>query len=203
MKTMTVIAASVLAAAVSAHAEDTTSKQQSIAIPYGAPYTMPAAPAHFEARQARIQAIHQEQFKAHQAAMEQMAKMQEEMARVHQTAFQGPAFEAPRFEAPTFDGPMTRAEVDALFEERRQEMDARFAKAEEEMKAARATFGSDYPLDRPGVDRPEFPAASDNGRYEEHLKRVEAGRKAAEERMAGMRAAAEQDRAERYTGSVL
>ena len=45
--------------------------------------------------------------------------------------------------------------------------------------------------------------ASDNGRYEEHLKRVEAGRKAAEERMAELRTAAEQARAARYAGPVL
>ncbi len=196
MKTMTVIAASLLTAAMSAQAENTP-PEQSVAMPYGAPYAMPA-PGHFQAHQARIQAIHQEQFEAHQTAMEQMTQMREEMARMHQSAFQAPAFEAPGFEAPAFDGPMTRADIDAMFEERRQEMDARFAKAEEEMKAARETYGQDYT-----VERPEFPVASDNGRYEEHLKRVEAGRKAAEERMAELRTAAEQARAARYAGPVL
>lgn len=192
MKTMTVIAASLLAATVSAHAEDTTSNQA--VTPYGAPYAMPAPAGHFAAHQARIRAIHEEQFKAHQAAMAQMTKMHEDMARMHQSAFQAPAFAAPRFEAPAFDGPMTRAEVDALFEERRQEMDARFAKAEEAMKAARPGYA---------LDRPEFPVAFDNGRYEEHMKRIAADRKAAEERLAEMRAAVEKARAERYTGPVL
>lgn len=191
MKTLTIVAASLLTAAVSAHAGNTT-PEQSVAMPYGAPHTIPA-PEHFQAHQARIQAIHQEQFKAHQAAMEQMTKMQEDMARMRQGAFQAPAF----------DGPMTRADIDAMFEERRQEMDARFAEAAEEMEAARENYGQDYTPDRRGMERPEFPAAFDDGRYEEHLKRVEAGRKAAEERMAEMRAAAEQARAARYAGPVL
>ena len=205
MKKLTLIAAGLLAAGA-VHAETTTSAEAA-PMPYGAPYAMPSQ-EQLEAHQDRMRAFHEAQVKAHQAAMEQMAERRQQAfeqltaaggapfqaPRFPTPSFEAPTFEAPDFRAPDFSAPLSRAEVDALFEERRKEMDAHFAKAMEEMEAARA----DYP-----AERPAFPAAYDNARYQEALKRYQAGRDAARERMNALRAEAAEARANAYPGPVM